>query len=960
MRASRTLTALLVCLTWALAGCPQPATSPTSPVRTSGGEHPHVSILSQMSGAQPAPEMQPIEPPPGMDRIGPQEGAPPAPQPPAESLHPLPDTRRPIPGAPDPDRDLEGFEAPPADASALVLQGTLQGPTQGYQTQATYAQAIASASVSLQEMAGYALASGLSNDSGAFNIVPSGFIPASGSCYVVEAARGLGGIAPGKSGVRFRTIVRWNGLGWNSITGSTTIVINPLTTAIAIASCLNPSTLPPENTMGKVSVSGATSTLNASPVLPGYPDNDLQALAATISTYLAYDLDPTAMISGWAPEITGTSVNGGLVGDLIQINGTGFSPIASENVVRFNGTAATVWIAEPRRLIVQIPSGATTGTLTVATSRGTSAGRAFSVGPVTITVDPNGYMGAWHVPGIHSTWQHYRKSVVLARNRIYQMRVNVRESFRFLVDDSGNVQLQTTPTNGNLYATAGNALLTFKTVNLTVDVDSMTWCPWHIWGATEWQEGNRTVVLLPSNANRIYIYGVPGYIGFDTDASGLVTVSGGTSAATGGQNLLKLNCVTFNVDTQGMARFPWIINGQNRWQYENGSVRLPRHRTYYLGISGTSWTWRNLEIDATGNLVCDDPTVAVNNATKTLTYKTTTVNFNVNGYGSVGVGTNHYWGWWYIMGQWNEGNDTVKLVNGSTYWMWIHGTTTWFSITVDKDGNVSSTYPDIVTCSGQNVSFNVANLTVDRAGYNTNSPSGKWYIYAVGGLYSQTEGNPTLPLVKGVWYYMLPDGDWDYYSLFRLNSAGVVESQNPTTFTGTVNKITFNTVDISVNPNGWVPKWSIRWMNWPGFQGPGSIKVLRGRKYTLWPACYMYWYPSYWSDFQVDAAGNVSSGPLHTGGAQSITFNTQRIRFSWTATGTTWDAEGLWWYLWGLSGWQTGTSVDMTLIKGMPYTFYQWPHYDKARQFSIGSDGNLSTSSFTAPDGVSTVTLTKI
>jgi RHS repeat-associated protein len=66
----------------------------------------------------------------------------------------------------------------------------------------------------------------------------------------------------------------------------------------------------------------------------------------------------------------------GAVGETITIDGTGFSTTTSNDTVKFNGTAATVSAATAWALTVKVPTGATTGTVTVQT---------MTEGPVTST-----------------------------------------------------------------------------------------------------------------------------------------------------------------------------------------------------------------------------------------------------------------------------------------------------------------------------------------------------------------------------------------------------------------------------------------------------------------------------------------------------------------------------------------------------------------------------------------------
>jgi hypothetical protein len=69
----------------------------------------------------------------------------------------------------------------------------------------------------------------------------------------------------------------------------------------------------------------------------------------------------------------------GLPGDTVVINGTNFDPIIANNQVRFNGVSAVIASGTSRRLTVTVPSGATSGDVTVSHSGGTTTGYPFQV-----------------------------------------------------------------------------------------------------------------------------------------------------------------------------------------------------------------------------------------------------------------------------------------------------------------------------------------------------------------------------------------------------------------------------------------------------------------------------------------------------------------------------------------------------------------------------------------------------
>lgn len=65
------------------------------------------------------------------------------------------------------------------------------------------------------------------------------------------------------------------------------------------------------------------------------------------------------------PSIDGFSPASGSVGATVIITGTGFDPTAANNTVMFNGTAAVVSSVMGTEIVTAVPSGATTGKVSV-------------------------------------------------------------------------------------------------------------------------------------------------------------------------------------------------------------------------------------------------------------------------------------------------------------------------------------------------------------------------------------------------------------------------------------------------------------------------------------------------------------------------------------------------------------------------------------------------------------------
>jgi hypothetical protein len=95
-------------------------------------------------------------------------------------------------------------------------------------------------------------------------------------------------------------------------------------------------TVPAEATTGKITV-----TVNGKTVTSA---NDFSITTPTITEFF--------------PPIAATGIS-------VKIKGTNFSSIAANNIVKFNGTSATVTAASATELTVTVPGGASTGTLTV-------------------------------------------------------------------------------------------------------------------------------------------------------------------------------------------------------------------------------------------------------------------------------------------------------------------------------------------------------------------------------------------------------------------------------------------------------------------------------------------------------------------------------------------------------------------------------------------------------------------
>ncbi|MBO9541445.1 IPT/TIG domain-containing protein [bacterium] len=253
------------------------------------------------------------------------------------------------------------------EAANTAIHGAVSFP--GMRVQAAPDYASSNATLTLIGLAdNLTVVTGKTNTDGTFVLSLNGFTPSANSYFLLEASRGLNNHAAGNTVARFRTILKWTGSAWTSISG-TTIAINSQTTAVAIESSLDPVNVPPGGTIGKVS----GTTINASPALTGHPDSEIATLAASIAACLTNDFDPVGSVPAIVPSVTALQPSTVAANGAMLLQGRGFSPIASANTVLFGTATASIFFASPTSLGVYVPAAApSSGVLKVTTSLGTS------------------------------------------------------------------------------------------------------------------------------------------------------------------------------------------------------------------------------------------------------------------------------------------------------------------------------------------------------------------------------------------------------------------------------------------------------------------------------------------------------------------------------------------------------------------------------------------------------------
>ncbi|MBM3270701.1 MAG: IPT/TIG domain-containing protein [Candidatus Sericytochromatia bacterium] len=250
------------------------------------------------------------------------------------------------------------------------------------QVQSTPADVTGGATVSfIETSSNTTITTGKTDSAGNFTLVMTGFSPVTNATYILEAVKGLKNQLPGVAAARFRTILKWNGVGWLSVTNAAvggSIVLNALTTAVAIESALDPANVGPGNTVNKVNLGTNPPTLNAVPgPYNGHPDSEIANLANDLLNYLSVEEDPVGSIPSVLPGITSVQPTSAPPNALVAITGTGYSLMGTR--VYFNGTQAQIVMATPTQLVVVVPSAATTGTIQVVTPRGSATSTQFEV-----------------------------------------------------------------------------------------------------------------------------------------------------------------------------------------------------------------------------------------------------------------------------------------------------------------------------------------------------------------------------------------------------------------------------------------------------------------------------------------------------------------------------------------------------------------------------------------------------
>jgi YD repeat-containing protein len=349
------------------------------------------------------------------------------------------------------------------------------------------------------------------------------------------------------------------------------------------------------------------------------PDGRLiQVIAANgSSTIYQYDAAGNILsvqnVAAGQLALAGTTTTGGETGGQVVIQGSGFSTTLSSDVVKFDGVAATVLSATANQLVVQIPSGAGNGLVSVTVNGQTvNSVQSFSVYPIpaisgfspspanfgaTVTVTGTNFVGS--VPNV--------TLVSVGPTHVANTSASATQ-VTFVAAESGFISVVTPNGQG----TSATPLLVLPSYLTTADVLS-------------------SAVMVPNGASQSLSIGQAGYYGMysfnatqgqylSLIVNSLSTVPSGASVGYSLYSPSEVLLAQGSVSTSPSADLP----------------QIPVTGTYLLLISSSSATVQmNATLQINTNLPLTGTTIPVSTS---LTGEDTRVTFNATAGEDVGLG----------------------------------------------------------------------------------------------------------------------------------------------------------------------------------------------------------------------------------------------------------------------------------------------------------------------------------
>jgi hypothetical protein len=270
---------------------------------------------------------------------------------------------------------------------------------------------------------------------------------------------------------------------------------------------------------------------------------------------------------------------------------------------------------------------------------------------------------------------------------------------------------------------------------------------------------------------------------------------------------------------------------------------------------------------------------------------------------TVNIDPGAYSGPYFVVdGSWTvtEGPQTLDLAPGNYLIQVAADSLSRVLITVDAAGQVSSANPDAMAVSGNTLTFQTADITIDPTADYT-AQGGLWIPLRVTNGF--LTGTQTVTVVRNLSYLI----QVAYSSLARVrlhvDAAGNLTSENPVAISTSGATATFNTVDISVDPTAEYTDqggvWSPVGATLSHRSGPLTFKAVPTLTYLF----QVGYHTGTRSAFHVDAAGTISADntDVLTASGSTLTMNTVDVTVDPTI-----DYSGDWYALGVLGARQSG------------------------------------------------------
>lgn len=253
------------------------------------------------------------------------------------------------------------------------------------------------------------VATALTDSSGRFIFsFGNSFFPGA-TAYILEAVKGLGGHTAGNPAVRVRTVIKFEGGAWQSMTVGG-VTVNRATTALAIAASLRGTDV--NALLGKVqAVANGPSTFD--PTGTGLTQADYDSVLALVDDALEADRDPVEAIL-YSPakgyylkagggggrflailEILPVPVG---TGGTMRILGENLAEMGYSNLVLINDSTASVTEIGSSSISVLVPEDARSGVLTVRNALGAATASLEVIPSVGGDFSPRGESSAFAGP----------------------------------------------------------------------------------------------------------------------------------------------------------------------------------------------------------------------------------------------------------------------------------------------------------------------------------------------------------------------------------------------------------------------------------------------------------------------------------------------------------------------------------------------------------------------------------